>query len=78
MLRSMNTLKYKLAIGAVSLLTLAIPLSNVHAATTTAVPVTTAAHAGLTTAQKNAILGLLKSFGADAATIAKVSAALNK
>jgi hypothetical protein len=78
MLKFMNTIKYKIAVGAISLLTIAVPLSAVHAATTASTPVTTTAHVGLTTAQKNAIINLIKSFGADAATIAKVTAALNK
>jgi hypothetical protein len=77
----MNNIKYTLATAAFSLLTLAIPLSSVHATTaypTSAMTTPATTKAGLTTAQKNAILGLLKSFGADAAVIAKVTAALNK
>lgn len=73
----MNTLKYKLAVGAFSLITLAVPLSQVHAATTTPVTTTTA-HTALTAAQKTAILNLLKAFGATPDVIAKVTAALNK
>ena len=53
----MNKIKYQLAIGAVSLLTLAAPLSAVHAATTTAAPVTHTTTQGLTTAQKAKLNG---------------------